>query len=279
MLTYMKEFFEKVKSDALEKNNTKGYHKVVKSFSSKEKPKPFDVRTLMPGKSDAERCEEVAEYFIRVSDEFVPLLAPVRCSEERVPPELHKIASRLRHMKKPRSQVRGDIPPELATEYADILAIPLGYIFGQVYKDLSWPEMWKQETVTVIPKNSAPASLAEMRNLSCTPLFSKLLESFILDDIKEQTSLSCDQYGGLKGSGPDHFLAVTWHEILASLDAEDGAASTLTSIDFAKAFNRMCHHAYLEALATHGTSPATLSLVSAFLCERKMSVRIGDELS
>ena len=49
--------------------------------------------------------------------------------------------------------------------------------------------------VTVIPKNSAPAELGELRNLSCTPLFLKILESFILDRLKRRSSLAADNLG------------------------------------------------------------------------------------
>ena len=113
----------------------------------------------------------------------------------------------------------------------------------------------------------------------CTPLFSKLLESFVLEKLKEETKLSPDQFGGVKGRGPDHFLVATWQEILESLGDDDGAAATLTSIDFAKAFNRMSHQACLASLKDHGASTGTIAMVSAFLCGRTMSVRIGAEYS
>ena len=211
-----------------------------------------------------------------MSDEFEPLDGPLDRGERVEPPELYQISARLRGMKKPKSQVEGE---SLVTEYADLLAIPLAHIFGQVFATLQWPDLWKRETVTVIPKGSSPSSIAELRNLSCTPLFSKLLESFVLDMLKEETNLSRDQYGGIKGSGPDHFLTITWQEILDDLDHEDGAAATLTSIDFAKAFNRMSHQACLEALLDHGAKDGTVALVSAFLSGRTMAVRLGSDLS
>ena len=107
---------------------------------------------MMTEKTDSERCEEIACYFNIISDEFVPLEQPVQSDEERVPPELYQIAGKLCSMRRPKSQVVGDIPPDLATEYADILAVPLHYIFGLVYESLEWPDIWKMETVTVIPK-------------------------------------------------------------------------------------------------------------------------------
>ena len=63
------------------------------------------------------------------------------------------------------------------------------------------------------------------------------------------------------------------------MGAEDGASAALTSIDFAKAFNRMSHQACLQALGEHGASNKSLALISAFLFKRTMSVRIGTTFS
>ena len=73
-------------------------------------------------------------------------------------------------------------------------------------------------------------------------------------------------------------MALTWQEVLDHLE-NDRAAVTLTSIDFEKAFNRMDHHQCLKALSDHNASPATIALVSAFLCKRTMSVRVGNQYS
>ena len=118
------------------------------------------------------------------------------------------------------------------------------------------------ENVSIIPKNKAPSDKSQLRNLSCTPLFSKLLETFILDDLKEETSLSDDQYGGIKGVGANHFLIGTWQSILETLE-DRRAAATVLSIDFEKAFNRMSHTACVEALQKMGCSNGTLGLVYA----------------
>ena len=75
--------------------------------------------------------------------------------------------------------------------------------------------------------------------------------------------------GGIKGSGPDHFLTATWQEILESLEGNDGGAASLTAIDFAKAFNQMSHQACLKSLSDHGASDATTALVSAFYAKER----------
>ena len=190
---------------------------------------------------------------------------------QRTPPQ----AARLKKIRKPNSTVKGDIPPGLiCPKVADLLAIPLALIYAQVYSSLEWPRLWKTEIVSIIPKTSAPTERSQLRNLSCTPLFSKLLETFVLEQLKSETSLSTDQYGGLKGIGADHFLIGTWQSILEALDDQRAAASVL-SIDFEKAFNRMSHSACIEALTKMGASNSVLGLIFAFLSGRTMSVKVG----
>ena len=235
---------------------------------------------MFPGLTDIEIANKLAEYFNRISQEYQPLqqIHPEILAATRTAPEMYAISARLKRFKKPNSIVRGDIPPKLVCSVADFLAIPLKYIFDQVYSTLEWPALWRSETVSVIPKNNAPADMGQLRNLSCTPLFSKLLESFILEELQSDTKLSLDQYGGIKGVGADHFLVGTWQLILESLE-DPRAATTLLSIDFAKAFNRMDHFACLDALKNMGASKSSLGLVQAFLTGRTMSVKIGNARS
>ena len=278
--TARKQFFEKAKKKTLEERNNKKYFQAVKMLGSKEAPTVWNVRVLFKDKSDYEIAEILAQYFNRISLEFIALEQPSeeRKNAPRSCPEIYQIAAKLKKFRKPNSRVKGDIPPVLINEVADFLAIPLHYIFSRVYQDLEWPTLWKNETVSIIPKNAAPADVSQLRNMSCTPLFSKLLESFVLEQLKQETKLSDNQYGGLKGISADHFLIGTWQSVLETLEDPRAAASVL-SIDFEKAFNRMCHHECLRAISSLGASEGTTGLVHAFLYQRQMSVKIGDTFS
>ena len=249
-------------------------------LSGKEAPKRFDIRTMYPGWSDRDIAEDLADYFNRISLEMDPLgeLDENTRQAECKPPELYEIAAKLKTFKKPNSRVYGDIHPKLVTPLADILAIPLHYIYSQVYQQLSWPQIWQTETVNIIPKTAAPTEKSQLRNLSCTPLYSKVLESFILDDLKRDVKLSNDQYGGLKGVSANHFLVGTWQKVLSALE-DQRAAVSLLSIDFEKAFNRMCHSSCLNAISRLGASSSAIGLVYAFLNNRSMSVKVGTEQS
>ena len=170
------EFFENIKHELLENGDVRDYHKAVKRFSSKEAPVPWDLRIMMPGKSDWERCEEVAAYFNQISDEFEPLLEPLHVGQAGDPPELHRIAARLRSMRKPRSQVVGDIPPNLVTEYSDILAVPLSEVFSKIYTTAVWPEFGSEKQLLLFRRPThlhlSPNSAISLA-LHYSPNFSK----------------------------------------------------------------------------------------------------------
>ena len=69
-------------------------------------------------------------------------------------------------------------------------------------------------------------------------------------------------------------LIRTFQDIAEDLE-DKRAATVLTAIDFAKAFNRLSYQHCLRAFALKGASTGILRLLATFLSNRKMSVRIG----
>ena len=65
-----------------------------------------------------------------------------------------------------------------------------------------------------------------------------------------------------------------WQKILEDLE-DCRAATVLTAIDYAKAFNRMQYQDCLRALARHGAPDQIIGMVATFLSERSMTVRVG----
>ena len=129
--------------------------------------------------------------------------------------------------------VPGDIYPQLVTQFSDFFAIPLTNIYNAILSSYVWPVCWKREFVTVIPKKPSPATLGDLRNISCTLLASKVFETFVLDNIKAEVKLRTNQYGGVKGLSTDSFLVQMWQETLENL--EDYRAGTIIiSVDILK---------------------------------------------
>lgn len=252
----------------------------LKNLKSSERPKQWTICDLDRDKKQEELVEDLADYFSRITADYDCV------SKDDLPTTFDRpiyeltpgmVAARIRESKKPNSTVPGDIPPKLLNDVADWIAEPLCSIFNCLPRQGRWPEAWKLEYQTIIPKTKNPENFDQLRNLSCTNFMSKILETFVLDSLKSEVALSELQYGGTKGSGTDNFLIELWNNVLETLD--NGNAVAVMSVDFSKAFNRLSHGGCLEKLATKNASNQTLSMVLAFLEGRQMCVRSGNVIS
>lgn len=257
------------------------FHKNVRNYKSFEKPKEFNIRELRPDSNDQEIADEAAEYFNRISKEFSPLMpSDIPKTYERPLPFLtcEMVQRRLESCKKPNSMVRGDIFPKLVKPCSEYLSVPLSYIYNEIMHSFVWPIEWKREYVTAIPKKSLPADFSDLRNISCTNLFSKVFESFVLQFAQEEISLKKNQYGGVKGCSTSHLLIDLMQEIFEN--GEDyRSATVITAIDYSKAFNRMSFQECLKALEKKGASSTIIRLIATFLTNRTMTLRVGDKWS
>ena len=277
-----RKYWDHQKRTLLKPDAARAFFKNAKAYSSREKPANFNVTSLFSSNlSEAQVAERLADHFNGISSEFQGLdPADIPSTyHSHIPPILpDKLIERLRAFKKPKSMVRHDIFPSLVNEAAPFLAIPLCHIYNTMIATSTWPLRWKEEFVTPIPKKAVPESVNDLRNISCTAFFSKVFESFVLGWLTEQVGMRQNQMGGMKGAGAEHYLVHMWQLVLECLE-DPRAASILTSIDYAKAFNRLDFGCCLRALASKGASTEILSLVASFLTSRTMSVKVGQALS
>ena len=98
------------------------------------------------------------------------------------------------------------------------LSFPLSEIFNGIANEVLWPSAWKTEHVTLIPKKSTPLSMADLRNISCTNFFSKVMESFLLQWTLDKVAVKTNQYGGVKGCFTTHMLLNIWQNICSNLE-------------------------------------------------------------
>ena len=211
---------------------------------------------------------ETSVYFNRISAEFTLIDNPAGAIIEAAPPSETEISQRIQRMKKLSSKVKGDVDRRLIMKYPELFAKPLRIIFSGIFSTCLWRDLWKMETVTLLPKTRSPESMGQLRNIS------KVAESFLLDGLKKNVTLLRRQYGGKKKQGVDHMLIDIWDQIHDALEEKETAIQ-LMAIDFQKAFNLMDHSKCVESLRRLGADQNTLSLVQA-LYGRKMSVKIDD---
>ena len=197
-----KEYYDNMKCLAKSRDNPSLYYKAVARLKDAEKASQFDILDLFPGKTEEQAGSEIADFFNKITDNYTPLDRISHSPADPIVVQNYEVAAALKKFKKPKGLVACDIFPDLSTLYADILAIPLTRIFNEGFKRGEWPEIWRQETAVIIPKCRQPESMSDLRNLSCTPVYSKLMESFVLERIKKETKIRPSQYGCLLYTSP-----------------------------------------------------------------------------
>ena len=205
-------------------------YKALKSLSVAERPPSFDPSKLKPELSESELVEDLAGYFGRISEEFTPLdraSLPHTYDRPVVPLTQDYIRERLIQMNKPKLSVSIDPLSNLVNIHADIFSGPLTFIINAVRNGAAWPSLWAEEEVSIIPKSSNVTDYSGCRNISCTSVFSKLCESFMLEDLADEVTLRGPQFGGMKGSGPPHLLIELLTNMMEQLDDNRAAVTTI----------------------------------------------------
>ena len=199
--------------------------------------------------SPEESAEILAKHFSSISQEFSPLDASrflpnlkdkLLNSKEKGPIlEEFQVYKRIMHAKKPQSSVPGDLPRKIVTSFAVELASPITTIFNAITVTGEYPRQWVVEHQTPIPKVVPPTCEDDLRNISGTPFFSKVYETFLSDWLLPIVTPHLDpaNCGGLKGSSTSHYMIRLLHFIHATVDKSVPHAVVLALIDLSKAFN------------------------------------------
>ena len=90
------------------------------------------------------------------------------------------------------------------------------------------------------------------------------MESYVLEWASEEVSVKTNQFGGVKGCSGTHMLINVWQKILSNLE-DRRAATVLTSINYAKAFNCLSFQHCLMAFSKRGASSPIIELIASFL--------------
>ena len=267
------QFVERTLADG---NAGKSFFAATKALAKPGTQRQWCVSDLLVGASPKQVCDNVLTYFggiARDIESHVPMPDTARCSAGFPDFTADTTAKLLGTAKKTNSRVDGDPLPHLVREFPAAFATPLADIYNEVNRMSQWPRRWKTEHLTIIPKNPNPADLSECRNISCTSVFSKVLENQLLQRLREELAPDPEQYGGVKKCGAEHLLIDLWEEILSAMEGGK-SAGVLLGVDFEKAFNRMDHGVCIRELKRLGASDGSISLVRSFLEDRTMTITV-----
>ena len=130
--------------------------------------------------------------------------------------------------------------------------------------------VWRKATVIPVPKKSSPESPGDLRPISLSPTFSKVLEQFIVPLIMADISLALDlrQFGNIKGASTAHYLIHLIHSLLTDLE-QAGKLFSMVLIDFRKGFDLVNHTILIKNTLEIGLRAEYTKWVSSFLSNRQ----------
>ena len=278
------DYYENMVEDLKESNVGQWYSKVKRMSSidptREEKILVQEINDLPSN----QQAEVIADEFARISNLYQPLktedieLPSVENSKAFPMFEPYQIHEKIRKMKKKASTVFGDIPWRIISEYSVELSTPLSNIYNSSTLAGVWPNLWKYEYVTPVPKIYPPIKPGDLRKISGTKNLSKIYESLLSDHIIEDMSSSIDpsQYGNEKGLSIQHYLVKMVHKILTILDTnnEHQKHAVLTQlVDWSKAFDRQDHKLGVQSFIKNGVRPTLIPLLVSYFQDRKMIVK------
>ena len=134
---------------------------------------------------------------------------------------------------------------------------------------------WKQANIAPIHKKGPRTEVENFRQISLLPIVSKIQEKCVgLKLVPRITEvLHPVQYGFQKGLSCASQLVEVFHSIASSLDK--GLEQDIIYLDFAKAFDSVCHARLLWKLQLIGVNGPLLHWFKNYLTERKQRVVIN----
>ena len=180
-IAYRKRKYEENMTARLESSGkTNQWYSIYKFLASDDMPDRWNITELRPNQSAKQLANELSEHFSKITNMSGPLTdIPKSSTSSGLIPQLdNKITERLIiKAKKSNSRVTGDFPRDLVNPCSKSLAIALTPIFNACLINKEWPDRWKIETIIPIPKSPSPGGLDDIRPISMTTLWSKILES------------------------------------------------------------------------------------------------------
>ena len=147
-----------------------------------------------------------------------------------------------------------------------------------------WPDIFKLEVVTPVPKEFPPKSIEQLRNISgllnLDKIAEKLISKMMISDMKAK--LDSAQFANQKGLSINHYLIKMIDRVLETLDKNsrgETCAVLATLVDWKQAFPRQCPKLGVESFLKNGVRPALIPVLVSYFQGRKMKVKWHGEFS
>ena len=287
--TYKKELLKAKRTYYREKirqlrtSNPRSWYQHIKKLmgnnQSEEHIEVEDIKDL----SDEEQCEQIASKFVEVSNLYEPLQRqkinfPIFSIEETPVVSDENVSEALKSLNAAKSTRKNDIPAKVLKRIAPVITKPLTLIINNCLQQGVWPDIFKLEMVTPIPKVPAPKDIDDLRNISGLMNLNKVMEKIICPLIFEDMKSTFDpaQYANQAGISTQHYLIRMVDRILKATDNStkgECVAVIATLVDWRKAYPMLDHTLGVKSFIENGARPSLIPLIASFLENRRMRVK------
>ena len=268
-------------------SNPAKWYSMAKRLGAEQSNKANEISVeCLKGLDDQQSAEKVAEYFSKVSQEYLPLdtskLPAYLPAQQILKVTEEEVAERLYKLKCRKSTQPIDLPSKVRKTFPSELATPLTDIINCCLTQYKYPLPWKHEWVVPAEKIHNPLVLKDLRKISLTSEYSLVFEGIIKDWIMQDIGPNIDrsQYGNQKGTTTEHLIVSLMDRLLRLLDNNNNCSAVIAAmLDWSAAFDRQDPTLAIEKFIKIGVRPALIPVLVSYLSNREMQVRFNSTYS
>ena len=207
--------------------------------------------------------------------------APFPCMPDKSVPDIPQISvtvdgvyNLLANLDAHKATGPDNIPSRFLKEFAQQIAPALTLIFQSSINQGKLPRDWKIANITPIHKKNNRADPTNYRPISLTSICCKTLEHIIYSSIfshLERHNLLCDSQHGFRAKRScETQLLGAINDFQLCLNS--GGHIDALFLDFAKAFDKVCHSKLCYKLSSYGINGEVLSWIKDYLTDRSQTV-------
>lgn len=171
------------------------------------------------------------------------------------------------------------IPPIFLKRTADLIAIPLHFLFNHSLQSGKFPKNWRSSFLIPIFKSGDKSDIKNYRGVAILSAVPKLFEKLVTQKLYTafMDHIDINQHGFVKGRSTTTNLVDYTSYILQNMENGNQIDSIYT--DFSKAFDKIDHNLLIFKLNKLGINGALLTWIKSYLSGRKQFVKYLGVLS
>ena len=173
------------------------------------------------------------------------------------------------------------LPTVFYKELRMSLCKPLTKLFQMSFTQSKIPRAWKIANVSPIPKKGASSSASDYRpiSLTCTPcrIMEFIIRNQLTSFLDSLSVINANQHGFVRSKSTVTQLLECLNDWTSAI--EQRQLVDIIYLDFAKAFDTVCHRKLLTKLKAIGIDGKLLSWLESFLSDRSQVVIVNNTYS